>query len=119
MVKQRGFEAVHGLPPCGQDQYQSRQVSVAVSRPDTVIDVVMHEEPGATRDPEVASLQVQLQADEAFAHSAEVRLVQPGRMLRSRVHLINFRSGKGEICRRTLIRGPEFRSLGARLVNRI
>jgi len=83
-----------------------------------VIQEIRHHECAAVRDEEVMSLTVQFQNDEDFAVHAETMLQDRGvepMHLSDKVHLISFRSGKGEVFRRKLLKGPEFRHLRGQL----
>jgi len=79
-----------------------------------VIQEIMHNEPAAVRDEEVAALAVHAQVDEDFATVVKRRLrnqLTQAAPPSSTVWLISFRSGKGELFRKMLLHDKEFKSL--------
>eukprot|EP00928_Gymnodinium_smaydae_P013546 TRINITY_DN14937_c0_g5_i1.p1 TRINITY_DN14937_c0_g5~~TRINITY_DN14937_c0_g5_i1.p1 ORF type:complete len:441 (-),score=51.27 TRINITY_DN14937_c0_g5_i1:210-1532(-) len=78
-----------------------------------VFQEIAHAEPAAVIDREVAALQVQAEADDQFAQLVERRL-EISELQGSpseKVHLISFRSGKGELFRKMLLQDKEFKPL--------
>lgn len=85
-----------------------------------VIQEIKHSEPAAVRDEEAAALMVRAQIEDDFAmiverhlQDPEVEPTQPS----NKVHIISFRSGKGELFRNMLLQDEEFEPLRNNLQN--
>jgi hypothetical protein len=116
MMPMKGIplHCVKRLASSGGQQTGPQQIAEGGSG-DATEQEINHHECAAVIDEEVASLMVRGQADEDFAVLVEKQLKEDGGeepvRLSSKVHLVSFRSGKGELFRKMLLQDKEFKPL--------